>query len=183
MSGIVGDPEPGPSRLVFVSPEPMRAAETEKPGHLYHHRLPSFDSATAPANAETSHRRPTTALEVPPHPASEHTWTSAPASPVLIPQLPSELLSVGIDYQASDPEPLVPTNDLAWGASQTAPTSQFHFNIEWLSLDRVSFRQTRTYRNAWNHGREIKISRDGTELDPETGKRLIEQWQALYLAG
>ena len=88
--------------------------------------------------------------------------------PSVIPQPPTPA--------ADDP---AQSRDTSQGAAAT--TSSYHFNVEWLSLDRVSFRQTRSYRNAWSHGREIKISRDGTELDPKKGERLIEQWKTLSL--
>jgi hypothetical protein len=105
--------------------------------------------------------------------------------------VPRSLEFLPIVPQAPVPaaEPFLAANDLALrrytshAQGATAPTSNYHFNIEWLSLDRVSFRQTRSYKNSWSHGREIKISRDGTELDPETGKRLIEQWKTLSLVG
>jgi hypothetical protein len=51
-----------------------------------------------------------------------------------------------------------------------------NFRLEWLCVDRVPFRSVRHLRNAWNFGKEIKIARDGTELDPLTGERLINEW-------
>lgn len=53
------------------------------------------------------------------------------------------------------------------------------FKIEWICLGRLSFRQIRHFRNAWNHNLEIKVSRDGTELDPDVGQRLLEEWGRL----
>lgn len=47
------------------------------------------------------------------------------------------------------------------------------FKIEWLSTDRVPFYRTRGLRNSWNANREIKIARDGTELEPSVGRRLV----------
>jgi hypothetical protein len=175
-SNIV-DPEPGPSRPTFALPEQMTATGTENSRPFYPARN---DSITAPAELETAHRRRATDLDVPPHPAGERTWTSAPGSPEIRLAFPEAPIPI--------PQPSVPPDNPAESASRgttaaAAPATTFHFDIEWLSLDRVSFRQTRGYRNSWNHGREIKISRDGTELDPETGKRLIEQWKALSMAG
>lgn len=57
-----------------------------------------------------------------------------------------------------------------WGGS---------FKIQWLSTERVSFQKTRNIRNPWNRGREVKVSRDGTELEPGVGHMLIEQWASL----
>jgi len=56
----------------------------------------------------------------------------------------------------------------AWGES---------FKIEWLCTDRLPFYRTRHLRNPWNHDREIKVSRDGTELEPSVGQSLLEEWE------
>jgi len=50
------------------------------------------------------------------------------------------------------------------------------FKIEWLCTEKLPFHRTRHLRNPWNHEREVKVSRDGTELEPSVGKRLIEEW-------
>jgi hypothetical protein len=167
-----------PSRLTSASPEPTIASESESVEHRYFDRPPSGTTVSAPAEMQTAHRRQIT--EVPPHTVAERTARSTPTRnlefPLLFPQ-PS-ILAAEPFLAADDPAQSRYTSQGA-----TAPTSNYHFNVEWLSLDRVSFRQTRNYRNSWNHGREIKISRDGTELDPKTGKRLIEQWKTLSLAG
>ncbi|OTA85649.1 hypothetical protein M434DRAFT_60048, partial [Hypoxylon sp. CO27-5] len=47
------------------------------------------------------------------------------------------------------------------------------FKLEWLSTTRLPFYRTRGLRNPWNSNREVKIARDGTELEPSVGKRLI----------
>jgi hypothetical protein len=47
------------------------------------------------------------------------------------------------------------------------------FAIEWLSTTRLPFYRTRGLRNPWNHDREIKIARDGTEVEPRVGRRLL----------
>lgn len=60
--------------------------------------------------------------------------------------------------------------DDAWGDS---------FSIEWISTKRLPFHRTRHLRNPWNHEKEIKVSRDGTELEPGVGKKLLEEWKRL----
>lgn len=50
------------------------------------------------------------------------------------------------------------------------------FKIEWLCTDRLPFYRTRHLRNPWNHDREIKVSRDGTELEPSVGQQLLDDW-------
>ncbi len=47
------------------------------------------------------------------------------------------------------------------------------FSLEWMSTNRVPFYRTRGLRNAWNANREVKIARDGTELETGVGGRLI----------
>lgn len=47
------------------------------------------------------------------------------------------------------------------------------FRLEWLSTTRLPFYRTRGLRNPWNSNREVKIARDGTELEPSVGRRLI----------
>jgi hypothetical protein len=58
----------------------------------------------------------------------------------------------------------------AWGDS---------FPLEWLSTLRLPFHRTRDIRNPWNHDKEIKVSRDGIELEPSVGERLLEEWDKL----
>nr|OQO30443.1 hypothetical protein B0A51_03073 [Rachicladosporium sp. CCFEE 5018] len=47
------------------------------------------------------------------------------------------------------------------------------FIIEWISTTRLPFFRTRRLRNALNANREVKIARDGTELEPAVGRKLI----------
>lgn len=50
------------------------------------------------------------------------------------------------------------------------------FRIEWLSTNRLPFYRTRGLRNPWNANREVKIARDGTELETSVGRRLIQMF-------
>lgn len=47
------------------------------------------------------------------------------------------------------------------------------FRLEWLSTARLPFYRTRGLRNPWNSNREVKIARDGTEVEPSVGRRLV----------
>ncbi|KXJ95926.1 YT521-B-like domain-domain-containing protein [Microdochium bolleyi] len=47
------------------------------------------------------------------------------------------------------------------------------FNLEWQSITRLPFYRTRGLRNVWNSNRDVKIARDGTELETSVGKKLI----------
>ncbi|KAI9714485.1 MAG: hypothetical protein M1820_000446 [Bogoriella megaspora] len=53
------------------------------------------------------------------------------------------------------------------------------FKLEWLSTQRLPFYRTRGLRNPWNANREVKIARDGTELEPTIGRRLIQMFQRM----
>jgi hypothetical protein len=57
-----------------------------------------------------------------------------------------------------------PQTSKAWGKP---------FKVEWLSTARLPFYRTRGLRNPWNSNREVKIARDGTELETAIGRRLI----------
>jgi len=48
------------------------------------------------------------------------------------------------------------------------------FRVEWKSTRKLPFYWTRGMRNLWNSNREVKIARDGTELEPGVGKRLVQ---------
>jgi len=50
------------------------------------------------------------------------------------------------------------------------------FRVDWIRTTPLSFFRTRHLRNPWNHGREVKVSRDGTELEPNIGRQLLEEW-------
>jgi hypothetical protein len=53
------------------------------------------------------------------------------------------------------------------------------FKIEWISTTRLPFYRTRGLRNPWNANREVKIARDGTELEPSVGERLLQMFHRL----
>lgn len=40
------------------------------------------------------------------------------------------------------------------------------FKIEWIRVVTLPFHRLRSLRNPWNANREIKVSRDGTEIEP-----------------
>jgi hypothetical protein len=57
-----------------------------------------------------------------------------------------------------------------WGTS---------FPVTWIRVRPLSFTRTRHLRNPWNADREVKVSRDGTELEPNVGRQLLAQWDEL----
>lgn len=64
----------------------------------------------------------------------------------------------------SDADGEVESSTKAWGKP---------FTIHWMSTNRLPFYRTRGLRNPWNSNREVKIARDGTELETSVGRRLI----------
>jgi len=48
------------------------------------------------------------------------------------------------------------------------------FRIQWMSTERVPFHRTRGLRNPWNANREVKIARDGTEIEPSIGRKVVQ---------
>jgi len=59
------------------------------------------------------------------------------------------------------------------GDNDIEDTKGNSFRVEWISTKRVPFYRTRGLRNAWNANREVKIARDGTELETTVGKKLL----------
>jgi hypothetical protein len=69
------------------------------------------------------------------------------------------------EHSDQELEGMYPTK--AWGKP---------FSVEWLSTNRLPFYRTRGLRNPWNSNREVKIARDGTELETSVGRRLIQMF-------
>lgn len=53
------------------------------------------------------------------------------------------------------------------------------FKVEWVCTDRLPFTRTKHLRNPWNHDREVKVSRDGTEIEPQVGQMLLDEWERM----
>ncbi|OCF39336.1 hypothetical protein I317_06871 [Kwoniella heveanensis CBS 569] len=53
------------------------------------------------------------------------------------------------------------------------------FRIEWIKVAALTFNRTRHLRNPWNADREVKVSRDGTELEPSIGAQLMAEFDKL----
>ena len=69
-----------------------------------------------------------------------------------------------------------PTKDLDAPKEGSAEARGRPFRVDWICTEPLSFSRTKHLRNPWNHGREVKISRDGTELEPSIGRQLLEEW-------
>lgn len=68
-------------------------------------------------------------------------------------------------------------------ASGTAQSWGKPFKVEWISTNRLPFYRTRGLRNPWNANREVKIARDGTELETSVGERLVQMFHRLGPSG
>ncbi|KAI7178524.1 hypothetical protein KC316_g9298 [Hortaea werneckii] len=53
------------------------------------------------------------------------------------------------------------------------------FRIEWRSTARLPFYRTCGLRNPFNANREVKIARDGTEIEPSVGAKLVQMFHRL----
>lgn len=53
------------------------------------------------------------------------------------------------------------------------------FKIEWVRKRELPFHRIRHLRNPWNQDKEVKVSRDGTELEPTVGDALLNEWDKL----
>ena len=76
-----------------------------------------------------------------------------------------------LEHEVSEDVSEVPKEDGPAPASDRRP-----FRIEWIRTVSLPFFRTRLIRNPWNHGREVKVSRDGTELEPTVGRQLLDEW-------
>lgn len=53
------------------------------------------------------------------------------------------------------------------------------FKIEWVKVGAIPFGRTRHLRNPWNTDKEVKVSRDGTEVEPNVGSLLMAEWDRM----
>ncbi|ETS61255.1 hypothetical protein PaG_05219 [Moesziomyces aphidis] len=53
------------------------------------------------------------------------------------------------------------------------------FRVEWICTEPLPFQRVKKLRNPWRDNRQVKVSRDGTELEPGVGRQLLEEWNRL----
>ena len=99
------------------------------------------------------------------------------------------------DKDATPPaEPPAPSSESgsATSSSQPGPMSssaaeQIHdstsqlgrpFYIRWKNTKPLPFHEIQALRNPWRDNRLVKVSRDGTELEPNIGAQLLDIWDA-----
>lgn len=73
--------------------------------------------------------------------------------------------------------PPTPTDNVNESPGPAArPDCGTSFAVAWIRVQPLPFTKTRHLRNPWNADREVKVSRDGTELEPDVGRQLVAQW-------
>uniref|UniRef100_A0A8C6NIB8 RNA helicase n=1 Tax=Nothobranchius furzeri TaxID=105023 RepID=A0A8C6NIB8_NOTFU len=50
------------------------------------------------------------------------------------------------------------------------------FSVEWVHKESLPFHLTQHILNPWNDNKKVQISRDGQELEPQTGSQLVLLW-------
>jgi len=162
---------------------PVKIHASSAPAELRgsHHR-PAQDAGTDPPTAsippkalsfELNTDAPYRAMRETPDQNSRQVAQSTVTAPSRAREEVSEgALDAGLQTVAEEPgkENVVPPDD-ALGEIWGRP-----FRVDWIRTERLPFFRTRHLRNPWNHNREVKVSRDGTELEPSIGQQLLEEW-------
>ena len=73
-----------------------------------------------------------------------------------------EHFNIGSDWESVDR-----AKDKEWSLSSS-------FEIKWISTTSLPFNRTRGLKIPWNANRDVKIARDGTELETNIGIRMLE---------
>jgi len=92
-------------------------------------------------------------------------------------------LSTNKDFIApmrENDEAPIPQSETFIHESRTLQVGQ-PFNLEWKITKPLPFSEIHNLRNPWRDNRLIKVSRDGTELEPNIGRQLMAIWEA-YLS-
>jgi len=189
LSGRVSKDEtffsPNDTRLVDRSPLPIDESPSSKPEEVVRHSAPAllgdqYDLPTLPSPEQKfslDQRMPKAVGE-----KDFHLDASAPRRAVKCQKSSSNVVEGGsqshlqpvpeMDEQQQKDEGVRQLEESrmeeGWGDS---------FAVQWISTVRLPFQRTRHLRNPWNHDREVKVSRDGTELEPTVGERLLEEWE------
>jgi hypothetical protein len=92
-----------------------------------------------------------------------------------------------VDHEVDDPIENVKVEERAVETDEAGVSSDTQafgkpFKIEWIATSRLPFYRTRGLRNPWNANREVKIARDGTEIETNVGRRLVQMFQKPTLA-
>ena len=108
------------------------------------------------------------------------------ASPVTSEPMPSSPPSMTTPPTATAPEGRIVDDSLNgtifWEASygeceesnRVLHQENAKFEVSWISTAPLPFFRTHGLRNPWNYNLPVKVARDGTELQPKTGKALLQ---------
>ena len=83
---------------------------------------------------------------------------------------------IDLDSGSNPPVPDRPFEGRTMSDDAVGSAWDLPFRVQWIRTDPLPFSRTRHIRNPWNHGREVKVSRDGTELEPNVGQQLLDEW-------
>ncbi|XP_069738647.1 3'-5' RNA helicase YTHDC2-like isoform X1 [Phaenicophaeus curvirostris] len=56
------------------------------------------------------------------------------------------------------------------------------FKVEWIRKESIPFQFAHHLLNPWNDNKEVQMSRDGQELEPQVGEQLLQLWDRIPLA-
>ncbi|KZT19974.1 hypothetical protein NEOLEDRAFT_1141276 [Neolentinus lepideus HHB14362 ss-1] len=161
---------PGELRLVDESPLPL-----EPPQKQSLSEEPSREFLSAPAEMSQPHSR-FSSQTLPAKPSLDMPLARAVAptekfelkeGPVIAARARGAEGVKRLDMLMDAPPSSVAEEEGNWGEP---------FRVEWVRTARLPFWRTRHLRNQWNHEREVKVSRDGTELEPTVGQALLDEW-------
>lgn len=132
-------------------------------------RTDQLSSSSASASASASSKHPSSGSSGSGS-SSRPAHASAPTLANLqLSTSPSSLNTSSPSAPASAPPPLRQDGGVeVWGTP---------FRVDWVKTTRLPFHRVRHLRNPWNQDREIKVSRDGTEVEPEVGRLLMLAWE------
>lgn len=82
-------------------------------------------------------------------------------------------LNSGVGPDDHSPDIVSSTPSTAAAETSQERVQSRPFKVEWLSVRRIPFQRVKGLRNPWNANKEVKIARDGTELETELGRRVV----------
>jgi hypothetical protein len=133
-------------------------------------KTPSFPTSNTGKSADETTRIPIPATE---HAPSGYITADTIRGTIFWEREPDE----DTDRSSTTEPAAEPTSTADTADADTEQHTLGHpFQIEWLSTQRLPFFRARGLRNAWNQNREVKIARDGTEIEPSVGKKLVDMF-------
>ncbi|KAJ3284432.1 hypothetical protein HK104_009966 [Borealophlyctis nickersoniae] len=78
---------------------------------------------------------------------------------------------------AASSHPTIPRSESPEADCPEHPKWGTNFKIRWIITHPLPFARTKHLRNSWNANKQIKVSRDGTEVETAIAKRFIQEWE------